>query len=313
MFKALKAALKGLVAVAAVVGVALTLVGALQRPADRWPANALGTRIVVSDVPVRYAQAGHGPDVLLLHGSPGSIEDWSPIVGRLTDRLRVTAFDRPGHGYSGGADLPHTPDENARFTLELIRTLGLRNVVLVGHSYGGITGLALAERNPEEIRAFVLVAARGYSPVIVGPLFRVLAVPFFGAGVAAAVGPWIGPGQIDSGIRASFGPNADLIPPGFVARRVAIWNRPTVAVTLSQERVTLAAALDAMSPHYPEIRKPVVLVCGEDDERPYRDVGRLARDIPNARLVTFPNTGHYVQYARPDDLARIIEDAAAAP
>jgi pimeloyl-ACP methyl ester carboxylesterase len=308
-----KTTLKALAALAVVVVLALTLLGAFQRPADHWPSNVLGSRIVVAGVPIRYAQAGHGPDVLLLHGSPGSLEDWSPIVDRLADRFRVTAFDRPGHGYSGGADLPHTPEENARVTVEVMRALGLRNVVLVGHSYGGITSLALATRNPEEVRAFVLVAARGYSPVVVDPLFRVLAAPLFGAGLAAVVGPWIGPAQIESGIRASFGPNVDLIPAGFVAQRVAIWNRPTVATTLSQERVTLRASLDGMSPHYSEIRKPVVVVCGENDERPYRDGRRLARDIPNARLVTFPNTGHYVQYARPDYLARIIEEAAAPP
>jgi pimeloyl-ACP methyl ester carboxylesterase len=313
MTKTVKATVKALVMAAIVVAIALTLVGAFQRPADRWPASVPGSRVVVAGIPIRYTQAGTGPDVLLLHGAPGSIEDWSPIVGRLAERFRVTAFDRPGQGYSGGADLPHTPEENARVTLELVRTLGLRNVVLMGHSYGGITGLALATRNPEEIRAFVLVSARGYSPVIVGPLFRVLAVPLFGAGFAAAVGRWIGPAQIESGIRASFAPNTDLIPPGFIAQRVAIWNRPTVTVTLSQERVSLAAALDAMSAHYREIRKAVIVVCGEDDERAHRDGERLAREIPNARLVTFPHTGHYVQYTRPDDLARIIEDAATAP
>ena len=312
MAKAAKA-LKALVLLAVAAIVALTVVGAFQRPPDHWPPNVLGSRIVVAGVPIRYAQAGHGPDVLLLHGSPGSLEDWSLIVGRLADRFRVTAFDRPGHGYSGGADLPHTPEENARVTVEVMRALGLRNVVLVGHSYGGITSLALATRNPEEVRAFVLVAARGYSPVTVDPLFRVLATPLFGAGFAAFVGPWIGPGHIESGIRASFRPNVDLIPAGFVTQRVAIWNRPTVTTTLSQERVTLWAALDGMSPHYSKIRKPVVVVCGEDDERPYRDGQRLARDIPSARLVTFPNTGHYVQYARPDDLAHIVEQAAAAP
>ncbi len=231
----------------------------------------------------------------------------------MADHSRVTAFDRPGQGYSGGGDLPHTPEENARVTLELIRALRLRNVVVVGHSYGGTTGLALATQNPEDARAFVIVGSRAYGPVSVGPLFRLLAVPTLGASFAAVAGPWIGPRQIETGIRAAFGPNADLIPPGFVAERTKIWNRPGVTTTLSKERMTLGAALEKMAGRYREIRKPVFLVCGDQDERNLRDATRLVREIPGATLTSLPNTGHYVQFARPDALVRVIDLAAAAP
>jgi pimeloyl-ACP methyl ester carboxylesterase len=292
--------------------VALAILGALQQPAPRWPPDVVGRRGLIAGVPIRYAQVGHGPDVLLLHGSPGSLEDWSSIVDRLAERFRLTVYDRPGHGYSGGADLAHTPEENARIALEIIRALGLEDVVLVGHSYGGLTGLALATRNPKEVRAFVIVGSRAYGPASVAPLYRLLSVPFFGAGIAATVGPWIGPGQIEAGIRTSFGPNGDRIPPDFVAERTRIWNRPSVSVVLAEERVTLEAALGRMAPHYAEIRKPVYLVYGEQDERNYRDAQRLGRDIPGSRLVSLPGTGHYVQFARPDELSRVIEEAAAA-
>ena len=311
MPRKLKTSLKVVTTLGVLVIVALTGVGALQHPDTTLPPGALGTHVVVAGVPIRYAQAGRGPDVLLIHGSPGSVEDWAPIVERLSDRFRVTAFDRPGHGYSGGAELPHTPEENARIALELIRALRLRDVILVGHSYGGMTGLALAIRNPEEVRALVVVGSRAYGPASVGPLYRLLSVPMLGAGFAAVAGQSIGPGQIEAGIRTSFGPNVDLIPTGFVAERIRIWNRPSVTTSLSLERMTLEASLNAMAPHYGEIRKPVFLVCGEQDERNYRDAQRLVREIPGARLRSLPDTGHYVQFARPDDLARVIDEAAA--
>jgi pimeloyl-ACP methyl ester carboxylesterase len=50
-----------------------------------------------------------------------------------------------------------------------------------------------------------------------------------------------------------------------------------------------------------------VIVCGEEDKN-HEDALRLGREIPGARLVTLPRTGHYVQYARPDELAAIIEE-----
>jgi pimeloyl-ACP methyl ester carboxylesterase len=310
--KTLKAGLKALAALALLVIATLAIVGALQPAVPSLPPDVVGTRALIAGVPLRYAQVGHGPDVLLIHGSPGSLEDWSPIVERLADRFRLTVYDRPGHGYSGGADLAHTPEENARMALEVIRALALENVVVVGHSYGGMTALALATRNPREVRAFVVVGSRGHGPVSVAPLYRLLAVPMVGAGIAATVGPWMGPAQIEAGIRSAFGPNVDAIPPGFVAERVRMWNRPTVSAVLSQERVTLGAALDRQALHYREIRKPVFLVYGQQDDRNYADAQRLEREIPGSRLVSLPNTGHYVQFARPDELCRVIEEAATA-
>ena len=55
--------------------------------------------VTASDLPVRYAQAGDGPDVVLIHGAMTSAEDM--VLGpfdALAERFRVTAFDRPGHG-----------------------------------------------------------------------------------------------------------------------------------------------------------------------------------------------------------------------
>jgi pimeloyl-ACP methyl ester carboxylesterase len=308
-----RSVLKALAAlVVAVVG-GLTLLGALQRPDTRLPAGAIGNHVQIGATAIRYAQAGQGRDVLLLHGSPGSVEDWSPVFDRLAERFRVTAFDRPGHGYSGGAELPHTLEENARLTLEVIHALRLRDVVVVGHSYGGATSLALATRNPKEARAFVIVGSRAHGPVPVEELYRLLCLPMFGTGLAAVAAPWVGPARIESGIRSSFGPNLAAMPAEFLSQRAALWGRPTVTHTLACERVTLEASLGAMALHYAEIRKPVFLVYGEQDARNYRDAGSLTGEIPGATLVSLPNTGHYVQYARPDALIHVIEQAAAAP
>jgi pimeloyl-ACP methyl ester carboxylesterase len=303
------------VAVAGLGGVVLLLAGLTalgwaQRPSTTIPPGVAGRHVVADGTPIRCVQAGSGPDVLLVHGSPGSAEDWEPVLEPLAKRFRVTAFDRPGHGYSGGESRPHTPSENAAVALAVIRALGLRDVVFVGHSYGGSTALALALQDPPEVRALVVVGSRTYGPVAVDRLYRILAVPFFGRGVAAAVSPLVGPGRVDAGIRDAFGPNAGAIPAGFVAERTVLWTRPTVSATLSEERVTLGDALAAAAPRYPTIRKPVVIVCGEQDGN-QGDARRLAAEIPGSRLILLPDTGHYVQFARPAALIEAIEGAAS--
>jgi len=290
-----------------VVFAGLALLGALQRPGTTLPPGVRGRHVDVAGMPIRYDQAGSGRDVLLVHGSPGSIEDWQPIVDRLAPRFRVTVYDRHGHGYSG-TGRPHTPPENAAVARGLIQALGLRDVVYVGHSYGGITGLQLATAEAPEIAAYVLVGARAYPPVHVDRLFRILDVPALGTGFAALVAPFIGLERVDRGVRLSFGPNVASMPEGFVAPRAAMWSRPTTATALAEERTTLAEALDAMRPRYRSIRRPMTIVCGDSDHPNTEQAPRLAAEVPGARLVMLADTGHYVQFARPHELAAVIAE-----
>jgi pimeloyl-ACP methyl ester carboxylesterase len=309
----MKKAFRAVVVILGAVVSTLAVVGLFQRPDTTLPPGAPGRHVVVDGTLLRTAQFGQGRDVLLVHGSPGSVDDWEPLIARLSSHFHVTAYDRHGHGYSGGAERPHTPAENAHMALALIHALGLKDVVYVGHSYGGTTGLALATQHPPEISAYVLVGARAYPPVNVDTLFRVLDVPLVGPGFAAVVSRFIGPGRVESGVRASFGPNAGMIPAGFIAPRAALWGRPTIATSLAQERTTLTRALLDMGPRYPAIRPPVFLVCGDHDHPNFEQAQRLVREIPGARLTALAETGHYVQFARTEALAAVIEEAATTP
>lgn len=294
------------------VAAALVLLGSLQKPNLDLPPGAKGRYVDVAGVPIRYLQQGEGRDVLLLHGSPGSVEDWAPLVDRLATQFRVTAIDRPGHGYSGGADLPHTPTRNAQVVLEAIRALHLDHVIVVGHSYGGSTALALALQNPKELGAIVVAGTRAYPPVPVEPLYRLLALPWLGRGIAAAGAPLLGPGRVEAGVLDAFGVNTDRIPAHFVDERAPLWTRPTVSATLSEERVNLDAELRRLSPRYHEIRQPVFLVYGDHDATA-ADGKHLAADIPRASFTLLPDTGHYVQFVHPEALVRAVEDAANGP
>jgi pimeloyl-ACP methyl ester carboxylesterase len=53
------------------------------------------------------------------------------------------------------------------------------------------------------------------------------------------------------------------------------------------------------------------IVEGAEDRGSLDSAQRLSRDVPGAHLVLLPATGHYVQYARPDELIRTIDEAAA--
>lgn len=95
-----------------------------------------------------------GVTVLLLHGWTEDHTVWNRVVSALGRQVRVLALDFRGHGGSqpaprGAATIDRLADDVAELIADRIPT---GSVVLAGHSLGGMTMMALAERHPELIR-----------------------------------------------------------------------------------------------------------------------------------------------------------------
>jgi pimeloyl-ACP methyl ester carboxylesterase len=134
--------------------------------------KATGSFIQLSGgLKVRYLERpGREPAVLLIHGLPGTAEDFE-YVTPLIQGHRTIAIDRPGFGFSSGGYFPF--DRQLQAVHELIARLHLGRPVLVGHSYGGTISLGYAERYPGAVRGAVLVdAAAGHCPRDDGFLLR---------------------------------------------------------------------------------------------------------------------------------------------
>ena len=106
------------------------------------------------------AEAGDGPLVVLLHGFAQYWWSWRhQLPGLAAAGYRVVAPDLRGYG-----DSDRPPRGYDAFTLAadvagLIRALGERNAVVVGHGYGGVTGFNTAAMYPDQVRALVAIAA----------------------------------------------------------------------------------------------------------------------------------------------------------
>src|SRR5260370_4881536 len=66
--------------------------------------------------PIRYFRRGHGPAILLIHGTAADHSRWAPIVPALQRHFTVHAMDRRGRGGSGDAPLYRMDDEFADVT-----------------------------------------------------------------------------------------------------------------------------------------------------------------------------------------------------
>ena len=98
---------------------------------------------------INYIQYGEGADVLLLHGWGQNIEMMKPLGDVLVGK-RVTILDFPGFGKSYELVSSWSIEDYTKFIEEFVQELDLKNLTLIGHSFGGRVAISYASRNPVE-------------------------------------------------------------------------------------------------------------------------------------------------------------------
>ncbi|MGV0646087.1 alpha/beta fold hydrolase [Mycolicibacterium sp. XJ2546] len=134
---------------------------------------------------VHYVDEGSGPTFLFLHGNPTWSFLYRDVIASLRDEFRCIAMDYPGFGLSTAAPgYRFLPAEHAQVTAEFVETLGLADVTLVAHDWGGPIGLATVHRLRRRFHRLVLANTAGWpvdalrvqvmSHLVGGPVGRLL-------------------------------------------------------------------------------------------------------------------------------------------
>jgi pimeloyl-ACP methyl ester carboxylesterase len=107
---------------------------------------------------MHYVDEGQGPPVVFVHGTPDWSFAWRHLIKALSPGYRCIAPDNLGFGLS---DKPqgysYAPAEQAANLRRLIEHLGLRDITLVLHDFGGPFGLAYAIEKPANVKRLVLM------------------------------------------------------------------------------------------------------------------------------------------------------------
>ncbi len=129
--------------------------------------------MVTSRDGVRLNVEIHGPDdpglptVVLIHGWTCSIPFWAPVIAALAGELRLVVYDQRGHGASGTPAAGQYGSEALAHDLASVLDAVLadgQQAVLAGHSMGGMTVMAAAQRESVISRASgVLLASTGFA------------------------------------------------------------------------------------------------------------------------------------------------------
>ena len=254
---------------------------------------------------------GH-PTLLLSHHFYGSAPTWRRLVTELEPRHHLVAFDRPGFGLTerpergswNGAN-PYSRAMAAQLGWELLDHLEVDDAVLVGSSAGGTNVLEMYRRQPERVRALVLL-----SPAITGDVGPPSALrPLLRSPQVRAVAPhliqrFVGEVDVERTSGSWADPSRatpDDAEPYQRMLRVDGWERGFWEVINADPRPDLGDLLG-------RIEVPVLVVGGDRDTviRP-RWNRRTAAAIPGARYVELDGCGHTPQEECPAALADAIE------
>lgn len=168
----------------------------------------MNNQIVINDQLVSYQTFNNGGgerSVIFLHGWRSQKEVWNVVVGPLisqTDNKQLSyyAMDLPGFGASQKPLKDYGVGDYAEIVKGFIEKLDLKNIIIVGHSFGGRVGIKLASKYPELVKKLVLVDSAGFAgeekkkttygllAKIVRPIFK----PVFMQGLRARIYKTIG-------------------------------------------------------------------------------------------------------------------------
>jgi pimeloyl-ACP methyl ester carboxylesterase len=268
-------------------------------------------------------ETGSGPlTVVFIHGYALSMHCWHYQRRDLEDVGRLVFYDQRSHGQSQRS-LPDntTVDQLGRdLAAVLDQVVPTGPVVLVGHSMGGMTIMALAELYPELVKervagvAFLATSAgevgsSGLSGTWLSrrnPLTR-------GVGLLAAFQP-----SLVEGVRKAAG---DVV--WAVTRRLAYGDRSVspALVDLADSMIS-ANAVDALTDFVdtigshdrvaalPALATCEVLVAAGDGDRviPFSHSEVIAAELPEARLVRFDGVGHLPMLEQADAMNEALAD-----
>jgi pimeloyl-ACP methyl ester carboxylesterase len=96
------------------------------------------------------------PPIVLLHGiGGGGPGDWDTVAEDLAGRWRVYALDQRGHGRSDRTS-DYAIDSLVADVAGFLDALGLKSIILIGHSLGGVVAYLFAARRPDRVSALVV-------------------------------------------------------------------------------------------------------------------------------------------------------------
>jgi pimeloyl-ACP methyl ester carboxylesterase len=259
---------------------------------------------------------GSGDPILALHGLGASIFTWRHFVeepGFKNRKLFLIDF-------KGAGDSPKPHDkkysiiDQADLIYEFIQEYDLKNLTLMGNSYGGAVSLYLAIRlckqNPNRLSKLVLIDSAGYAKDL--PSFlKILRTPLIGWLAVHILSPEEQAGIV---LRASYFDDRKITKEQIDAYARPIGSPGGRYALLQTARQAIPRNIKEIIAQYPSINVPTLILWGLEDKVLPLKLGKMLHEaIPGSRLELISNCGHVPQEERPDETICWVSEFLGLP
>jgi len=234
------------------------------------------------------------PVLIMLHGFGSSLHTWEPWAQALVGEYRVIRLDLPGAGLSPPDPTnDYTDARSIALILALMDRRSVLRATLVGNSLGGRIAWTLAAKHPERTDKLVLISPDGFaSPGL--EYGKAPDVP-----IALQAMQYVLPkALLQMSLEPSYG-DPSVMSTATVDRYHHLMLAPGVrkALLARMEQTVLVPP----KPLLRSIKAPVLLLWGEKDALiPFSNAADYARNVPDIRLVSFPELGHVPHEEAPE-------------
>ncbi|NHM32561.1 alpha/beta fold hydrolase [Neobacillus terrae] len=254
----------------------------------------------INDIEVYYEwypnEASKGT-IVLLHGFLSSSFSFRRLIPLLNKEYQVLSVDLPPFGKSGKSNRFIYSYKNMALTVaELVENMGLKNVILAGHSMGGQIVLNILHYKPDLAEKAVLLCSSGYLKRSKLPLIFVSYIPFFHLYVKF----WLARSGVKQNLQQVVYDHS-LITDEMLYGYLQPFLEDDIFMALT--RMIRDREGDLSSAVLEKIDIPCLLIWGEHDRVVPLSIGeRLQKDLRNAELIVLEDTGHLVPEERPEDV-----------
>jgi haloalkane dehalogenase len=247
---------------------------------------------------MHYVDEGEGPPVVMVHGNPTWSFYYRELIKGLANGNRVIALDHIGCGLSEKPQrYAYTLKTHIDNLERLIEHLGLEDITLAVHDWGGAIGFGYARREPERVRRFVIFNTAAFF----GPVPRRLLacrIPILGAlavrrlnlfALAATRIACKSPERMTSEVKRGY-----LLPYDSYRNRVAVLRFvQDIPTRPSHPSYALLESIESSLLQFRD--RPMIIFWGEQDfcfNQVFLDA--WIERFPQAAVHRFADAGHYV-------------------
>ena len=251
---------------------------------------------------------GSGDPILCLHGLGASTHSWREFREPLSKQNKLFLLDFKGFGASPKPkDKHYAITEHADSAYQFIIEHDLRNLTLIGNSFGGAVSLLVAIRlcgeQPRRLQKLVLIDSGGYNQKL--PLhLKLLRAPLLGWLIIHFLPPKISAKFV---LKNSYYDHGKITQEQVDAYAQPIADRGGRHALLETAKQIIPDNIDELIAKYPTINVPTLILWGKEDEIIPLEIGEmLDAAIPTSELVTIEHSGHVPQEETPEAIVPLV-------